>query len=200
MKTGIVILSVLVGVYFFYPEKSVTYGPGVMAPDDPVQSSVPDENARPMNGFELTNLAAYDITARILSTQDYSYGRESELSPIDLAVGWGRMSDESVLNQLKISQTGRWMNWRTKGKTLPIPQSEISQHSANMHMIPANSDVEAELMDLYKGQVVHLTGSLVRARAADGWRWTSSLSRTDKGGRACEVFYVESVTVVQGED
>lgn len=197
MRTGVIILGLLVGLLVFYPEKTVTYGPGIVAPDDPLQERLGQKPSFPVDGYELTPLADFDITARILSTQRYSYGRESELSPVDLALGWGRMSDESVLEHFSISQRGRWMRW--KARDLPIPRREINDHAANMHIIPADGVVEKQLLELFEGQVVHLTGSLVRVRAADGWTWTSSLTRSDTGSKACEVFYVESVLVVRGE-
>jgi len=182
----------------FYPEKAVTYGPGAVAPDEPVQTNLVEKKTLELNGFELTTLAEFDITARVLSTQDYSYGRESDLSPLDLALGWGNMSDEVFLHNLSVSQGGRWMHWKTG--ELPIPKREIINHTANMHMIPANDVIERELKDVFKGQVVHLTGFLVRARADDGWTWSSSMTRSDTGSRACEVFYVESISVVKGAE
>ena len=63
----------------FYPEKVVTYGPGAVAPDEPVQTNLAEKAIIEFNGYELTTMAEFDITARILSTHDYSSGRESAL-------------------------------------------------------------------------------------------------------------------------
>jgi hypothetical protein len=133
-----------------------------------------------------------------LSTEDYGYDRESDLSPVDLALGWRQMSDESILEHFSISQGARWMNWTAD--FLPLTMQDINKQSANMHIIPASSGVEDVLEDLYKGQVVSLTGFLVRARASDGWTWSSSMSREDTGSHACEVFYVEQIEIVRGKD
>jgi hypothetical protein len=198
VKSGVIIFSLLVGIYLFYPEKEVTYGPGAVAPDEPVQTNLVEQSVLELNGYKLTTLAEFDITARVLSTRNYSSGRESDLSPLDLALGWGDMSDEVFLYPFSVSQSGRWMHWETKD--LPIPKREIIRHTANIHMIPASETVKSELKDVFKGQVVHLTGFLVRARADDGWTWTSSMSRNDTGSRACEVFYVESISVVKGAE
>jgi hypothetical protein len=43
--------------------------------------------------------------------------------------------------------------------------------------------------------MVSLSGYLVEINGANNWRWRSSLSRTDTGQGACEVFYVEAVNV-----
>ena len=39
--------------------------------------------------------------------------RESDLAPVDLALGWGRMSDEAILKDIQISQSGRFYFWHT---------------------------------------------------------------------------------------
>jgi len=196
MRYGIIIAGLIVGVILFYPAKSVTYGPGAVAPDWPVQTNIESGEKFPFKGYEITKLAKLDITARILSTEDYGYDRESELAPVDLALGWRQMSDETILDHFTISQGARWMNW--KADFLPLTMRDVIRQSANMHIIPATDDVEDNLRHVYKGQVVSLTGFLVRARASDGWSWNSSMTREDTGSHACEVFYVESLEVVKG--
>jgi hypothetical protein len=46
------------------------------------------------------------------------------------------------------------------------------------------------------GSVVRLEGYLVEARADDGWRWRSSLTREDTGNGACELVWVERLDVL----
>ena len=46
-----------------------------------------------------------------------------------------------------------------------------------------------------EGDVVSLDGMLVEADKANGWRWRSSLTRDDTGNGACELVYVQSLTV-----
>ncbi len=89
MKNGLIIFGLLLGAYIFFPEKSISHGPGAVAPDVPIQVNTTERNPRPLNGFEISDLASFDITARILSTKTYSYGKESDISPLDLALGWG---------------------------------------------------------------------------------------------------------------
>lgn len=173
---------------------AIELGPGVRAPDPPVQVEPRDPGAFALNGYRITPLADFSIRAKVLSREGYSMGREAELSPLDLALGWGRMSDEAVLQAIDISQSGRWYRWRTAD--FPIPRREIETHSANMHMIPADADVEEALDEIRTGQVIELSGSLVRADADDGWRWVSSLSRDDTGGHACELVYVQRARIV----
>jgi len=184
---------VLVLGFVLTHEREVTHGPGVVAPDAPVQTNLKNEGTFPFGDYRIKPLADFDLTARILSRKTYGYGRESDLSPIDFALGWGRMSDESVLKNIKISQSGRWYYWRAS--RLPIPQNEISSNSANMHLIPASGEISRQLKSYHKGEVVHLNGKLVLVTADDGWQWKSSMTRNDRGNHACEVFYVESASV-----
>jgi hypothetical protein len=173
---------------------TVELGPGVLAAEDPVQQDPASKDTFDLDGYRITPLAEFKIRAKVLSREDYSMGRESDLSPVDLALGWGRMSDEQVLQQIEISQSGRWYRWRTD--SFPIPRREIETHSANMHMIPADEFIEDMLDDTREGQIVEFSGLLVRADADDGWHWSSSLTRDDTGAHACEVFYVERARTI----
>jgi hypothetical protein len=76
----------------------------------------------------LRPLAHFSLTARVLSCDDYRCDAESDLSPTDLALGWGRMSDSTVLRDIDISQSGRCCYWQTRA--FPIPRREIGTHGA----------------------------------------------------------------------
>jgi len=120
--------------------------------------------------------------------------RRGELSPVDLALGWGPMSDGTVLDAIDIDQYGRFYHWSTSSP--PIPLTEIGLHSANMHLIPADASVAAALDEVRRGHVVRFEGELIQAEHPDGFRWRSSLTRRDAGGGACEVVFVKRLEVV----
>lgn len=185
--------ALLVGKLLLQPG-AVELGPGVLAAEDPVQQKPASADTFDYEGYRITPLAEFKIRAKVLSREAYSMGRESDLSPVDLALGWGRMSDEQVLQHIEISQSGRWYRWSTKD--FPIPRREIETHSANMHMIPADEAIEDMLDDTREGQIVEFSGLLVRADADDGWHWSSSLSRDDTGAHACEVFYIQRARAI----
>jgi hypothetical protein len=167
--------------------------PTVAALGAPLQSGVPAAlSPIRLKPATLRPLAGFSVDARVLSRQDYRSGRESELSPTDLALGWGRMRDEAVLARLEISQSGRWYLYRWSDAP-PIPVDEIVRSSANMHLIPASDDVARALDHVQRGDRVRMDGWLVEADAPDGWTWRSSLSREDSGDGACEVVYVCSL-------
>ena len=168
--------------------------PLVARGDAPLQSEVPSSMpSLPLEGATLQPLAGFSVEARVLGREDYRMGREADFSPIDLALGWGRMTEDAVLAQLSISQGGRWYrySWKTDP---PIPVNEIVRSSANMHMVPADDAVAAALRDVDAGDRVRIDGWLVQVNTPDGWRWRSSLTREDSGGGGCEVVYVCSVS------
>ena len=77
----------------------------------------------------------------------------------------------------------------------PVPRQDIEVNSANMHMIPADAEVEGTLKSLRVGQLVRISGYLVEIAGTDGWRWRSSLTRSDTGNGACELVWVEELRV-----
>ncbi|WP_133478987.1 hypothetical protein [Cognatilysobacter segetis] len=167
--------------------------PAVPAFGAPLQSAVPSALApfrlRPAT---LQPLAGFSIDARVLARRDYESGRESDLSPTDLALGWGRMRDEAVLSRLEISQSGRWYLYRWSDAP-PIPVGEIVRSSANVHVIPASTNVARALAMVREGDRVRIDGWLVEADAPDGWAWRSSTARDDSGEGACEIVYACSL-------
>ena len=153
------------------------------------------EAVHQFKGYTITNLAPYSGEFRVLSKENYSLGREAELSPVDFALGWGAMAEPSVYQQLSIRQSGRWYHWRYENNP-PIPVNEISTHSANTHLIPATADIAQKLKSIDKDDLISLKGQLVEVIATDGWTWRSSLSRDDTGAGACELMLVEEVRVI----
>ncbi len=173
-----------------------TPAPGVLAPADPVQVDIAHGTPFQDGEFTITPLADFSLTARVLSRADYSWDRAAALSPTDFAFGWGAMSDTKVLAGLDISQSGRWYFYRWNSPQPPIPLPEIIRSSANMHMIPANDTVRAQIKRVRVGEVVHLEGELIQARGKDGSTWRSSMTREDSGDGACEVVYVRKLAVM----
>lgn len=165
---------------------------GQIAEHDPLQTDVHSAPAVKHGRWTLTPRAGYDITARVLGREPYSFDALADLIPEDLALGWGPMSDNRVLATLDISQSARFYTWRPHAK-LAISRDEVTTHSANTHVIPIDARVQKQLARLRVGEVVHITGTLVDATRDDGASIRTSLTRTDSGAGACEVLLVESV-------
>ena len=195
-RVGWIALSIfaLTKAWGQWEHRAIFPADGALAPDAPLQTDAGGAPAIVLGRWTLTPRATYDITARILSREDYRFDPLADLAPLDLALGWGPMSDNQVLTALEISQGARFYSWRPVTESLPIDLREVSTHSANTHLIPANASVASQLAALRQGgQVVHLTGLLVDGARDDGMTIRTSLTRTDSGAGACEFMLVQHV-------
>ena len=147
-------------------------------------------------GYKFKKTAKYDIKAKVLSRKNYS-DDFAILSPTNLLLGWGNMSDEKNIETIDAYQRDRWYYSKFEHKDILIGEKEIAQSLANTHIIPANENIEKELESIIKGNIVEMSGYLVNIKGEKDSFWNSSISRSDTGGGACEVFYVESIKVLQ---
>jgi hypothetical protein len=181
-----------------WDSKPVEHPPGVLVAQVPEQVDL-QASSFFVDDYELTRKAKFEIRARVLSKEPYYMGRTADLAPIDLALGWGAMSDSAVLDQIDISQSARW--YRTKyDLPPPIADKQIIASSSNMHMIPARKGIERKLKKLREGDIVLIQGFLVDVYHVSGWHWQSSMSRTDTGDGACELVYVESLLTLSATE
>jgi hypothetical protein len=186
-------LVLLVAAGWFYFHQTPATWRGMPAAKDPVQHSTKLPARFVHRGYTIQPLAHYQVTAVVLSRERYRNDRNAELCPVDLALGWGPMSIAKVINDLSISQSGRWYEYRYPGEP-PLEPADIVSHSANTHCLPADDAIRSKLLAVKRHEIVSLEGYLVEATATDGWHWRSSLSRTDTGGGACEVLWVTAVS------
>ena len=197
-RTVVVLLVLVIGIWWFafhQSRPSPMWIPGQVVGPIPEQEDSHRGDWSGPKGSTLTALAEYRLEARVLGRKDYS-DEGAFLSPMDLALGWGEMSEEAVINALKMKQSGRWYHYSWSTPSPPIPLRNIIEQSANTHLIPANAEVEQIMETVVKGDRVRLSGVLVAARRPDGWRWRSSLSRKDSGNGACELLWVEKIEIL----
>ncbi len=182
-------------IWFLLSDNTVTLGEGIKASTPPVQVDIETKDQKTLikAGYDIQLKARFDITAKILSKKNYTRDAGANLSKTDLALGWGTMSDEAILDTITIRQSRRWYHWKTP--ELVIPRRDIERQSANMHLIPASDAVQDVIDDAKEGQIIHLKGYLVNARNEDGFVFKSSLTRNDTGDGACEVIYVEHARI-----
>jgi hypothetical protein len=183
------ILLPVLAVYRFWPASELRHPPGILVAEEPTQVAIAPASLGAVGGYELTAVALYEITARILHTKRYRAGVGSRLVPFDVAVGWGPMSDQSVLDQLDISQSNRFFFYSWEGAP-PIDSGVLIAHASNMHLIASCESVAGGIRALKSGEVMMMRGYLVNAAGPKGAQWNTSLSRTDSGNGACELFYV----------
>jgi hypothetical protein len=201
----LIVAALLVSGWQYLDSRPLHRAPGVVAPGEPEQWLLGDDAARdppraaataPLRrgDFTVTPRARLRAEVRVLSRERYRLDPLAGAAPIDLAVGWGPMSDSAVIDSLEISQSARFYTWHYEGSP-PLPADVISTHSANWHVVPASREVERELGRLRSGDVIALEGLLVDLDRDDGGRARTSLTRTDTGAGACEIIWVERLAV-----
>ena len=192
--SALLAIALAVSIYF-YLHRPITYPAGVLIESEPQQIALSEDPPPIEHGeYHLKPLACFSIEARVLHRKTYGYDQGAKLVPVDLAVGWGPMSDQSVLDHLTISQSMRffWYEYQSP----PIPQEQIISHSTNLHVIPATSRIASFCKSLRQGELVQLKGELVEATGPRIGTWRSSLSRTDTGNGACELMLVEECSKI----
>lgn len=190
----ILILVLVVGSYQFWSQREVIHPHGVLVSENPVQKDISEKPIKYKN-VVLDPLAEYSLKARVLSTEHYWIDKLARIAPVDVALGWGVMSDTKVLESLNIWQEGRFYFYSWHGDA-PAEPRLITQNSANMHLIPSTEYVEQEIKKLRRGQLVELKGYLVRINFPDGSDAKSSLAREDSGAGACEIMWVQSIQAI----
>lgn len=191
MKKVVALLLLVCGAWLWLHEPSAKWR-GTPAAREPVQTSTGLPATFQSGDLSVTPLANYSLTAVVLSRSRYRYDAGAKIAPVDLALGWGPMSIAGVINELRISQSGRWYEYSWRNDP-PLDPAQIARNSANTHCIPANDDVRRQLLAVKRHELVTLTGYLVEVKRSDGYRWRSSLSRDDTGGGACEIVWITAL-------
>ena len=147
--------------------------------------------------FTLTPLAEYKLSGMVVSKETYSFDWNGTISPIDLAIVWGKLTEPESKRYVSYSQSGRWYFYQYKPGS-PFDNHYIISHSSNNHIIPANENIKRAVKAVKKKDLIVLEGFLVSLKGTykgGTVTWNTSLSRTDTGNGSCELFYVTKVRI-----
>jgi hypothetical protein len=190
------IAAILGGTHWWIYERPVSRPPGVLVTAEPRQQILDPPPSFEDRGYRFIERARYDITARVLRREIYRADGAASLAPVDLAVGWGPLSDSRIVDRLEFSQMGRFFYWKPKDfATFPLPPESLIAHGAQMHLIPATKEMDNRIRRLRPGQIATVGGYLVDVRGPGGFTWNTSLTRADTGDGACEIVWVETLDV-----
>lgn len=131
---------------------------------------------------------------RILGSKVYTDDAQAKFSPIDYAVSWGLFAEPEIARTIRVNQYDRYLNWQMP--EVPIPVEQAMQMVSNMHIVPANPEIAAQIKQVKRGDLVRLKGELIEIKDQD-LVWRSSLTPTDTGDGACEVFRVNSIQWIE---
>jgi hypothetical protein len=147
--------------------------------------------------FTITPVAEYKISGMAVGKETYSSDWEGKISPVDLAIVWGKLAEPEYDRFITYSQRNRWYFYKYKQES-PFDNSYIISHSGNHHIIPANENIHEAIKTINKKDKVVLEGFLVNLKGTykdQPVTWNTSLSRTDTGNGSCELFYVSKVRI-----
>jgi hypothetical protein len=178
---------------FFWDGPEPDRAPGVLVPYEPEQTNIDRPTPWRYQDVKVTPLANFRVRARVLLTNHYWWGREASVSPVDLTLGWRLMSNQEILDGLRLYSMPRAYSWTGRNGRLPAAAEEITAHSANMHMVPATPELAARLRAIRRGDLIDLRGYLIELAFPNGGIWRSSMTRTDTGNGACELMWVEEL-------
>ncbi len=139
MKKALYIILFLLAVLAWrdWRNREITHAPGILVAEQPRQAEINEPRFIRVEDYRLTLRAEFELRARVLSIENYRWGSEADLSPVDFALGWGVMSDQAVLDRISVTQGTRWYFTRYEFPP-PVTDRQIITSSSNMHMIPAN--------------------------------------------------------------
>lgn len=194
-------LFVLLAVRRFVPAVPLALIPheSVAAPDpagEPVQRMEDDGASLELPRARLRVRAWLDISGQVQGTMRYWMDGAAWLIPWDLALAWGDLVEEPYRSSLRFHQNARFVIWGTED--LSLDRKYIVAHSANVHVIPATSKIARALQHVRRGDLVRLEGELVEIEGSgpmEGFRWRTSLSRTDTDAGSCETIYLRRLNV-----
>ena len=168
---------------------------------DPIQKSCPSDEPIikefKSGRFTMIPLAEYKLSGVVVSEETYSSGWDGEISPMDLAIVWGKLAEPEKGGYVTYSQGSRWYHYQWKDGSL-VDNSYIISHSSNNHIIPANENICRAIRTIKRKDRVVLKGFLVNLKGTSKGQtvaWNTSLSRTDTGNGSCELFYVSYVRI-----
>jgi hypothetical protein len=168
---------------------------------EPLQAALPSQEPILVQWkkaeLRLTPMAAYKIAGLVVGTETYSYGWNAKISPVDLALAWGKLADPAFRKYVSYSVSNRWVSFKPN-KGCPFDAAYVTSHGSNNHLIPSTRNIWYALKTIGEKQKVVLEGFLVNISGTyEGktvW-WNSSLSRTDSGDGSCELLYVTRVRI-----
>ncbi len=193
-RGSLLLVALLIVGVWKHSNGVVSADPGVLAAGEPVQVEIEKPTPFHHNDVTIEPVAHFEVKAKVLGKKRYFFDNTADISSYDFALGWGRMSDQQIVDQINIRQSNRWYYWSSDRLVLPI--EEIARSSSNMHLVHKNDAIKDALGKVREGQIVHIKGYLINAVYPDGGRWRSSLTREDRGNGACEVVFVEEVIVL----
>ena len=131
-----------------------------------------------------------DLMGRVLASKQYPPKGFGEVTHTDLVLGWGPMSDNRVLDHLKITQAERGVDFLLDSAA-PITLAAADDSSVNISVYSDYFDNSAALDAIRIGDVVRIVGWKMRARNASGTTWEGGSGHDRKGQQSAVILVLK---------
>lgn len=194
MIKHIFLILVIFVSYFLWNQRPVKHGFGITAPEQPVLVKVNRHAGIDIEHYTLKPTWEIETTARVLSQKRYWFDEKTHLSPIDFVLGWGQLSDERILSQIKTPIHGREFDLNVIRP--PLTLDEIRQHLLFMHAVPSSESVSEQLKNIRPGNIITIQGYIVDINDRSDLIWKSSF--TDRNSRldGNQIVYIDQIEVL----
>jgi hypothetical protein len=194
-KKLLLFLALLLALVLYLEVRSgreITHPPGILINSEPHMAIVKTPRPWKVDGKEIYPLVRFWLQGRVLGSQRYSNDSLSDVCPIDIALGWGPMSDQSILDKLEIAQDNRMLGFDPADQDHPPPgYGTLWQYVKNVHTLPADDNIKKEVLSVRTGELIELAGYLVGIKENGQWTAISSLKKeTGLDHTTCLIFWV----------
>lgn len=204
------LLVAVLAVVFNMQNQSISFGSqanavsyGISTGKNPVQkTTTPFTTNIELNGAvaTLTSDTSYSISAKVESSKRYSDAISAAV-PYDLLLAWGKMAEADIDGKLGWDQSDRqgMVSGSLGGSGADVSSEYVINHVSNNHLVPATDNIRKAMATIEAGDDVRIDGRLVdvRMKTDDSRVMTVSTSkkRSDQGDGACEIIYVEELSI-----
>lgn len=171
--------------------------PALSLGDEPLQ----EELDRPQTAhieregepFHIQKTHRYRVVGEVVSASVYALAFTNDFFDVDIGIAWGA-GVESLKSRYTFYQDHRWLFWRSDEPVSDADRAYVTSHVGNQHLIPAegHSNIDRAVRWARVGDRVAIEGYLVTI-FDQAWQplAKSSTSRSDTGGGACEIIWVD---------
>ena len=146
--------------------------------------------------YEITPVADYHISGLLVSHNDIRsfwdmYHDKNSVDIKDICLLWGSNLIDDTFKKVSFHNESVSCHFKTHDAT--SAENFNTAEVSNNHLLASDPEVRRKINESRVGDQVELSGMLINycPRENRDWIRQTSLSRTDTGGGACEVMFVE---------
>lgn len=153
--------------------------------------------------YTITPLYSYELQGLVVSHHDsrawwdiYHRAWQDYLNTKDLLLIWGDNIDSEVYQYMKFSNTSFFGYARFKSNANPELWSKFKNECfSNNHLLPGSEMVKKRIEETQPGDQIYIKGYLA-GYEGPGVKRSSSITRNDTGGGACETIFVKEYKII----